>query len=458
MSGSPVARATARAVPPWLTRPLVVGLGVTGTAVARSLRERGARVRVVDDHPSDALVRRAESLDVDLVAAPGADGWSDLVADCSVVLPSPGVPDRHPVLAAAATTGVGVASEFDVAGAFDDRPLVAITGTNGKTTVTTLVTAMLRASGRRAVDAGNTEVPLVAAIEDPEVEVFVVEASSFRLGHTRHLAPAVATWLNFAPDHLDVHRSLEAYEQAKARVWRELPPDGVAVANADDPVVAGHVPTDRRVVTYGLGPGASAGWTQRGDRLEDDGGRLVAEVAELWRDLPHDRSNALAAAASAVHAGGSLEGARQALRSFGGLAHRVELVGEVGGVACYDDSKATTPHATLAAVSGFDDVVLIAGGRNKGVDLSVLGVAAPPVRAVVGIGEAGAEVAAAFDGRCPAVTADSMGAAVDLALGLAAPGVAVLLSPGCASFDWYGSYAERGDAFAAEVRDRGVSR
>ena len=147
-------------------------------------------------------------------------------------------------------------SEFDLAAAWDDRPLLAVTGTDGKTTVTTMVTDMLVASGRVALAVGNTDIPLVAAIERPDVDVFVVEASSFRLGHTRRFRPAVATWLNFAPDHLDVHDSLAGYEAAKARIWADLdagPDGGVAVANADDPVVASHIRPELRTVTFGLG-------------------------------------------------------------------------------------------------------------------------------------------------------------------------------------------------------------
>ena len=193
---------------------LVVGFGVTGAAMARAVRTHGGDVRAVDDHPSDASRRRADSEAVDLLEAPDLEQWRDLVADRSAVLPAPGLPDHHPVFAAAREAGVPVLSEFDLASLWDDRPVLAITGTNGKTTVTTLVTEMLEASGLRAEAVGNTEVPLVAAIDDPTTDVFVVEASSFRLGHSRAFRPTVATWLNFAADHLDVHATLADYEQA----------------------------------------------------------------------------------------------------------------------------------------------------------------------------------------------------------------------------------------------------
>ena len=442
---------TTDVLPDELARPVVLGLGVTGAAVVRALVRRGAAVVVVDDHP-DRVGPTADALGVDLrTAPPDRAGWSALLADATALLPSPGIPDAHPAMLAARGDDVPVRSELDLAAAFDDRPVLAITGTNGKTTVTSLVTAMVRAGGRVAVDAGNTDVPLVAAIDDPAVEVFVVEASSFRRAHTHHLTARVGTWLNFAPDHLDVHASLAGYEQAKARIWRDLPPDGVAVANADDPVVLGHAPADGRTVTFGLG-GGDADWTVRDGALLAPSGDAVAGVDELARHLPHDLANALAAAATAVAGGTGLDGARQGLLGFTGLSHRVERVGEAGGVTWWDDSKATTPHATRAAVAGFDSVVLIAGGRNKGLDLSGLAEATERIRSVVAIGESAPEVVAAFDGRRPVVTATSMAEAVALAAAAARPGDAVVLSPGCASFDWYGSYAERGDDFVAEVR------
>lgn len=437
---------------PIAERALVVGFGITGAAVAASLLRRGADVVAVEDHPTPATRARADSVGVSLVEAPGAAAWATLVADRDAVVPSPGVADGHPVLAAAAAAAVSVLSELDLAQAWDDRPLVAVTGTNGKTTVTTLVTAMLRAAGRHAVDAGNTEVPLVAALEDPDVEVFVVEASSFRLGRCQRFAPAVATWLNFAPDHLDVHASLASYEEAKARIWATLPEGAVAVANRDDPVVARHVPSGHRVVTFGLdGARRADHWTVRDGALWTPDGEALARVDELRRGLPHDVANALAAAATATAAGVPLDAAREALRGFEGLAHRVQLVAEADGVCWYDDSKSTTPHATLAAVQGFASVVLLAGGRNKGLDLAPLRSAADQLRAVVAIGEAAPEVAEAFAGAVPVHPAASMHEAVALAASLAARGDAVLLSPGCASFDWYSSYGERGDDFAAQV-------
>ncbi len=439
------------------SRTLVYGLAVTGRSISRALRARGFDVVAVDDHPSVEAAEAAQSIGVDLVVEPSRAQLARLIEDVDALAPSPVIPDVHPVFALAEAAGVPVLSEFDFAREWDDRPVVAITGTDGKTTVTTLVTEMLQRSGQRAVTAGNDALPLVEAIDRDDVDVFVVEASSFRLGHTDRFSPRVATWLNFAPDHLDVHRSLAAYEAAKARIWRDLDDDGVAVANADDPVVMRNRDQTRRAVTFSTV--TAADYHVDGDRLVRPGNRTVIPVDELWRAMPHDVSNALAAAATAEAAGADVDAVREVLRTFSGLRHRVELVGEARSVRWFDDSKATVPHATLAAVAAFDSVVLIAGGRNKGLDLAPLAEAGPRLRGVVAIGEAAGEIEAVFAGAVPVRRVDTgMDDAVRAAASLTEPGDVVLLSPGCASFDWFGSYRERGEAFRAAVARQLESR
>jgi UDP-N-acetylmuramoylalanine--D-glutamate ligase len=440
-------------------RFLVVGMGVSGEAVARHLRDRGGQVVAIDDGPTERARARAAAAGVQLVEAPSDVHLAELVAATDVVVPSPGVPESHPVFRLAAAREIPVRGEVELASRWARCPLVAVTGTNGKTTVTELVTAMLAASGRRAVAAGNIGLPLADAVRR-DVDVVVVEVSSFQLQFTDSFRPAVAAWLNFAADHLDWHRDLDAYAAATARIWAHQGDGDVVVANADDGVVmakASSRPDGTRLVTFGL-RAASADYRVEEGALYGPEGALV-KVEELPRSLPHDLANGLAAAAVALAAGATVDGIVSALRGFGGLAHRIGLVADAGGVQWYDDSKATNPHAAAAAIAGFPSVVLIAGGRNKGLDLSPLRSAAERVRAVVALGEAGHEVAAAFDGVRPVVTAGSMAEAVRAAAALAEPGDAVLLSPACASFDQYGSYAERGDDFARLVRDLvGVSR
>ena len=430
---------------------LVVGLAVTGEAVARHLTRRGHVVVAADDHPGDAIRAVAVGLGIELVGAPSVAELAGLVAAADVVLPSPGVPSSHPVFALAAERGIPVWSEFELAARWSDRPLVAITGTNGKTTVTTLVTEMLRRSGRATVAAGNTELPLLDALDEP-VDVVVVEASSFRLQLAPSFHPRVGTWLNLAPDHLDWHASMAEYEQAKGRLWQAFGPGDTAVANADDPVVADRArQLSCDVVWFSLEQRAEWWWDRQRATLQGPTGTLV-RVAALPRRAPHDLANALAAAATATAAGAPAELSAEVLEGFTGLAHRLALVADVDGVRWYDDSKATTPASVLAAVRGFDSVVLIAGGRNKGLDLGGLAATVPPVHHVVAIGDAADEVAAAFAGSgVPVRVATSMAEAVTAARQVAGAGDAVLLSPGCASFDWYRDYTERGADFARLV-------
>jgi UDP-N-acetylmuramoylalanine--D-glutamate ligase len=424
-------------------------MGLSGEAVTRHLRERGARVVAVDDAPTDDARRRAAAAGVELADVSGPERLRELVAAADVVVPSPGVRESHPVFALAHELRRPVRGEVELGARWARRPLVAITGTNGKTTVTELVARMLVGSGVRAISAGNIGVPLSDAVRR-DVDVVVVEVSSFQLRFTDTFHPAVAVWLNLAEDHLDWHADMESYAAAKARVWANQDPDDVAVANADDPVVmrwAADAPS--RVVTFGLRQPAD--YHVRDGDLRGPDGPLVA-VADLPRALPHDLANYMAAAAAAQAAGARPDGVAAALRQPSALPHRVALVAESGGVRWYDDSKATNPHAALAALAGFDCSVLIAGGRNKGLDLTPLRAAAGRVRAVVALGEAGPDVDAAFAGLRPVVAAQTMEEAVRAAASVAQPGDAVLLSPACASFDLYGSYAERGDDFARAVR------
>jgi UDP-N-acetylmuramoylalanine--D-glutamate ligase len=356
---------------------------------------------------------------------------------------SPGVPDGHPIFSAAGDIGLPLLDEYDLAVRWDDRRRCAVTGTNGKTTVVTLIVAMLEQAGVHAAAVANTETPMVAAIDDAETQVFVVEASSFRLAHVHHFSASPSAWLNFSPDHLDVHADLKSYEAAKARIWEGVDSAADAVANLADPVVAAHAP----VGATGFGRFDSFCRIHGGRLLHGD--NEVIDVASMPRRLPHDLLNAQAATAVAVRCGADLDSCAAVLTDFRGLAHRMNLIAEHDGIRYVDDSKATTPHATLAALAGLPGSVLIAGGRNKGLDLSVLGEANP--RCVVAIGEAAGEIEEAFGGRVPLQVADSMATAVEIAGECASGGGTVLLSPGCTSFDWYASYSERGLDFARAV-------
>jgi UDP-N-acetylmuramoylalanine--D-glutamate ligase len=437
-----------------MNRLVVIGFGVTGRAVSRWAVAAGYEVHVFDDRADAALVEAGRQAGVAVEPVPS--GRLDArLRGADLVVPSPGVPAGHPILQAALNLGLPVHSEIELAWrASLEHPasrLLAITGTNGKTTVTTLVQAILERSGLSALAAGNIGLPLIDAVAAGRRFV-VAEVSSFQLQFTERFRPAVSCWLNLAPDHLDWHPDLAHYAAAKCRVWANQGEGDQAVYNADDPTVAAHSahipPGAERLAFSTAGPAA---FSLAGGTITGPGGEPVVDVAELPRSLPHDVANALAAAAVATAAGASLGACREALVRTGPLPHRIELVTSAAGVDWYDDSKATTPASVLAAVAGFPSVVLIAGGRNKGLDLSVLSGAVPPVRAAVAIGEAAAEVEASLGPLVPTVMAASMDHAVAAAASLARPGDAVVLSPGCASFDWYRSYAERGDDFARAV-------
>ena len=436
-------------------RALVFGLGIAGGAVARALATRGIEPVLVDDKDAESHHVLAAELGVALHVAPDLGTLSALVRDTDFVMPAPGIPESHPLFALVADAGREAMSEIELAYRWEQtrvggpRPMIGITGTDGKTTTTLLATAMIRESGRRALAVGNTETPLIAALEG-NCEVFVVECSSFRLALTRDFRVEAGVWLNFAPDHLDWHRDMSAYQTAKRRIWAASTGGDVAVAPLGDPMIldaARH--SGARVVTFGLEP--ESDYSGHGGHLRAPAFALV-EAAEMPRALPHDITNSLAAAAAVLESGvANAEGVARALRTFRPSHHRIEFVAESNGIAWYDDSKATSPHAVATALRAFDSIVLIAGGRNKGLNLAEIASAGSAVRAVVGIGESGGEIVERFGGRCPSALAQSMDEAVGHAASFARPGDVVLLSPGCTSFDWYRNYEERGRDFVGAV-------
>lgn len=445
-------------------RVLVVGLATTGASVVSYTRAAGHDVTVLEDHPPldglgnreayRARAARAVAEGAVVLEVPDATVAGRQARAADLVVPSPGVHPDHPALVAANAAGVPIRSEIDLAAArLRSRPdaprLVAVTGTNGKTTVTTLIDAMLRNAGVVSAAAGNIGRPLLDAAGD-DVAVVVAEVSSFQLAMTTAaFAPDVAVLLNVAEDHLDWHGSAAAYAAAKARIFAQQGAGGVLVVNGDD-AVADALAADApgRVVRFTAGVPGGPDYGVRGHMLVGPAGDLAPVPAS---GAPHDTANALAAAAAALEVGADAASVAATLAGFGGLAHRVQLVGERRGVRFYDDSKATNPHATASALAGFEHVVLIAGGRNKALDLRGLRSHAARLRAVVAIGEAAGEIEATFAGVVPVIRADSMRDAVGVATERAQPQDVVLLSPACASFDWYESYAARGEDFAREV-------
>lgn len=402
--------------------------------------------------------RQAEALGAVVIAGPSAATLVGLVAEADLVVPSPGVPVAHPVYDLADRAGTPVVSEIELAGRLTTAPVVAVTGTNGKTTVTTMITEILVASGVAAVAAGNIGRPLLDAAGAPDPpEVLVAEVSSFQLQFTAEFRPCVAVMLNLAADHLDWHPSFAHYRAAKARIFARQRGDDVLVVNAADPAAASMADEAAAVVQRFAPDGGPGEFRVEDGNLVTAGGDVIVAVGDLARAHPHDLANALAASAAALsiptsqRRAATVAATGAALRAHRSLPHRLSLVGEAGGVRWYDDSKATNPSAALAAVEGFDSAVLLAGGRNKGLDLGILASAAPRLRSVIAFGESGGEVEAAFAGVRPVVRVGSMREAVAAAGEAAEPGDAVLLSPACASFDDYPDYAARGDDFSTEV-------
>lgn len=432
-------------------RVLVYGVGVAGVATAKALVARGYSVVAADDDATAAKRAAMVELGVELVESPDDRRLTMLLDSVDSVAPAPGIPESHAVLGLAMSKRKAVYSELDLAYEWEQarsggaRPMIAVTGTDGKTTTVTMVEAMIEASGRRAVSCGNTDVPLVAAL-DMDVDVFVVEATSFRLAFVETFRAQSSAWLNLAPDHLDWHASMRTYEAAKARIWRNVRPSDVAVGVVSDPVVSRHLNSLRcRRIEIG---GERSTYGLRAGVLECPSGEIIA-TNRMRRALPHDVSNALVAAALCIEPGlATVESVAEALSQYEAPHHRIELVTESGGVRWYDDSKATTPHAALTAIAGFENVILVAGGRNKGLDLGDLAAATDRIKAVVAIGESADEIERTFAEHRQVMRASDMAEAVAHAASLASSGDTVLLSPACASFDWYGGYQERGADFA----------
>ncbi len=461
-----MAMATARPTAPGLSgvrRALVVGLGSSGLAAIHLLLGQDVTVVAVDeahDHPGADEARNAGATVV--LDRPAVDLLDDAI---DLVVPSPGVPERAPVLQRAAAAGISVWSEPELGlRAFPHR-LLAITGTNGKTSTTELVAAMLAAADVPAVACGNIGRPCSdAAARTPADTVLVAELSSFQLRFAETLRPTVGVVLNVADDHLDWHGDAAAYGRAKARIWIGQTADDWAVANADDPTTVSlrdrHAP-GRHAAFSGTRPVAT-GVGRRDDRLvvTDPAGEVtdLLAVGDLTSQAPHHVANVAAAATLAVLAGIDHAPIVEVARTYHPGMHRFETVAIIDDVRYVNDSKATNVHAAAAALGAADDIIWIAGGLSKRVDLAPLGEHLGHVRAAVLIGSAADELAMiCHRAGVPAERAGSMEDAVRRARALARPGGTVLLAPACASFDQFRDYADRGARFAAAVRAGGAT-
>jgi len=436
-------------------RVLVLGLGDSGLSAARWIERQGGTPRVADTR---AEPPRAKDFGGELRTGPFSES---LLEGVSLVCLSPGLPLREVVVQAAVARGIPVIGDIELFAwhvrAEAASRVLAVTGTNGKTTVTALTGHLLRAAGIDCEVAGNIGPAALDALMRRRAPpaAWVLELSSYQLETTWSLAPDAATVLNLSEDHLDRYAGMEDYAAAKARVFLG---EGVQVLNRDDSRSMAFALADREQVSFGLGAPAAAGqWGVVNDALHE-GALPVLPVGELQIHGAHNVANALAACALARSLGASREALAQGLRSFKGLPHRLQLLAERGAVAWYDDSKGTNVGATVAALTGLGrPALLIAGGEGKGQEFAPLAPAvAAHARRVLLIGRDAPliERALAASG-VPLERCATLEQAVARAAQLAQPGDAVLLSPACASFDMFRDYRHRGEAFAAALRALG---
>jgi UDP-N-acetylmuramoylalanine--D-glutamate ligase len=436
---------------------VVVGLGKTGASCVRYLAKRGDRVSATDSRRAPPGLTELGDLAAAVDLRLGGFDLS-LLEGASQVLMSPGVSLDEPIAKAARARGIEVLGDVELFAREVHAPVLGITGTNGKSTVTTLVASMAAAAGRRVLAGGNLGEPALDLLEQPTPDMYVLELSSFQLETTSSLVLKAAVVLNVTADHLDRYSSVAAYARAKGRIFAKA---STVVLNADDPWVLAmrdqlYDSGAARTVTFSIEradtdfslvrSGAQIFLARHGERLLD--------VARMKISGLHNAANALAAL-SLGEAVGLPEGAMlQALQDFPGLSHRSSWVADIGGVRYIDDSKGTNVGATLAAVAGLPGpLVIIAGGEGKGQDFTALaGAFRGKVRAAVLIGKDALTLAAALKGVCSTETVVSMEAAVSAAQRLAVAGDTVLLSPACASLDMFRDYGHRGDVFAAAVQ------
>jgi UDP-N-acetylmuramoylalanine--D-glutamate ligase len=436
-------------------RVVVVGAARSGIAAAELAARRGARVTLTETRNGFEGEGRLKAAGVALELG---GHQSATLAGADLIVASPGVPLEQPVFDAARQGGVEIIGELEFAWRWIAGRVVAVTGTKGKSTTTTLIGRILDAAGERVLVGGNIGTPLSAQVEQSTPEtIHVVETSSFQLETTTSFRPWISVWLNFSDDHLDRHPTIDAYMSAKARIFANQTARDWAVLNADDPAVVkqGNRTAARRVSFSLAGLGADgfvvdSDWIVRrtGTRIE----RLIPlRAVELTGR--HMLNNVLAAAAATYLAGARPQAMVDALRGFHGLPHVMEPAGQVDGVRFVNDSKATNVEAARRSIESFDrGVVAIVGGRFKGGDLRDL---REPLsargRAVIAIGESTPLVREALTGVVPVIAAASMREAVEEGFKAAQPDGVVLLAPACSSFDWFRDYAERGDRFKEEV-------
>ena len=432
----------------------IAGLGATAVALARLLKQAGATPFVTEAGPAlgrDAHIAALNAMNV----AFETEGHSERAfANTSVVVPSPGVAPGIAPIAAARARGATVLGEMEVASRFCKSKVLAITGTNGKTTTTELLHAMVKKAGHTCMLAGNNDQPFSAAVlASPAPEYIVLEVSSYQLETAATFAPHVGAVLNLTPDHLARHGTMEEYARVKASLFAHQKTGQTAVVNADCPWAGAMAAPNgvRRVCFSRRGPVDDGPWLD-GDDIRW-GGSVIGHVGDVSIPGAHNLENALAALAVTEAAGLDRQAVLEALRAFPGVEHRIERVAEIDGAVWFNDSKSTNIDSLKVALESFrQPVVLIAGGQGKGTGyMSLAPLVRERVKTLVALGEEAPRLEADLSGATQVMVVPDMAEAVARALCLAAPGDVVLLSPGCASFDQYRNFEERGRDFKARV-------
>lgn len=437
----------------------VIGIGKTGLATARFLAGRGARIVITDAKPlsdwGEALTA-LEHLPTEMNVAPYGP---ELLGGADWVIPSPGIYPVNPILTVALRCGIPVLSELELASRFLKTPTIAITGTNGKTTVTSLTGEILRAAGKKAFVGGNIGAPLIGYVDGPQdADWAVVEVSSFQLQWAQTFHPRIAVLLNVTTDHIDYHGSFDAYRRIKESLFLHQEAGDLAILNADDKASA---PLSHRLAARAE-RFSSLGAVERGMYLSGEklvhllpGGKREEYPLGMIR-LPgrHNYENVMASIMASRACGCDPPAIIRAVEGFQGIAHRIQFAGEKNGIRFYDDSKGTNVDAVKRALESFSQpVVLLLGGRDKEGDFQTLAsLIRRGVKGVVLFGEAREKINRLVGGLVQTMLAATLQEAVKTAYGLAEPGDVVLLSPGCASFDEFKDYKERGDRFQEWAR------
>jgi UDP-N-acetylmuramoylalanine--D-glutamate ligase len=438
---------------------LVVGLARTGIAAALFCAERGARVTASEERPETEIAEAAAKLRAAGVTLELGGHRPETFVRQDLIVPSPGVPPTMGALAAARVIGVPVWSEIELAWRFLRGRLICITGSNGKTTTTSLIAHILETARLPVQAAGNIGTPLISRVDiSSDASFTVVEASSFQLESISAFRPDIAVLLNVTPDHLDRHGSIEAYGAAKARMFENQTAEDAAVINADDAIAHQYAPTGPRVFWFSREKRVASGCYLRGDEVvfrSDGTESILLERKMIGLRGSHNLENVLAAAAAAKLAGVEPGAIAEGVRTFAGVEHRIEYVATISGVEYFNDSKATNVDATLKALDAFPgNVVVILGGKDKGSDYKILRKALRShARLALLIGSAADKIEAELGGVIPVERAGTLARAVETASRHAQPGDTVLLAPACASFDQFENYEHRGRVFKQLVRE-----